>query len=136
MGPLCPRWGPASAGTGTPCSGFLLEEGLSCTAGPLRLQRPNGMQIGICSHKDVLCMDFLLDFTWKLIIHHPSRACTTSGLCQHFLSSGSDAKFISLTGGQRGLQRFGTWPSWMGKPLLGILRGCPAPVRRGQDQDG
>lgn len=45
----------------------------------------NRMQIGTCSHKDVLCMDFLLDFTWKLIIHHPSGACTTSGLCQQFL---------------------------------------------------
>lgn len=45
----------------------------------------NRMQIGMCSHKDVLCMHFLLDFTWKLIIHHPSRACTTSGLCQQFL---------------------------------------------------
>ena len=30
-------------------------------------------------------MDFLLDFTWKLIINHPSGACTTSGLCQQFL---------------------------------------------------
>lgn len=45
----------------------------------------NRMQIGVCSHKDVLCMHFLLDFAWKLIIHHPSRACTTSGLCQQFL---------------------------------------------------
>lgn len=75
----------AFAGTGIPCSGFLLMEGLRATTGPLRLQWPNGMQIGICSHKDILCMDFLLDFTWKLIIHHPSRACTTSGLCQQFL---------------------------------------------------
>ena len=81
----CPWRGLAPAGAGTPCSGFLLRGGLRGTAGPLRLQRPNGMQIGICSHKDILCMDFLLDFTWKLIIHHPSRACTTSGLCQQFL---------------------------------------------------
>lgn len=43
------------------------------------------MQIGICSHKDVLCIDFLLDFTWKLAIHHPSRACSTSILRQQFL---------------------------------------------------
>ena len=63
------------------------EGRLRGTAGPLRLQRPNGMQIGICSLKDVLCMDFLLDFTWKLIIHHRSRACTKSGLCQQFLVS-------------------------------------------------
>lgn len=63
------------------------EGRLRGTAGPLRFQRPNGMQIGICSLKDVLCMDFLLDFTWKLIIHHPSRACTKSGLCQQFLVS-------------------------------------------------
>lgn len=81
----CPPRGLASAGAGTPCSVFLLREGLRGTTGPLRLQRPNGMQIGICSHKDILCMDFLLDFTWKLIIHHPGKACTTSGLCQQFL---------------------------------------------------
>lgn len=74
---------PPSAGMGTLCSGFLLKEDLIGTAELLRLQRSNGMQIGICSHKDALCMDFLLDFTWKLIIHHPAgpavpRACVSS----------------------------------------------------------
>lgn len=53
----------ASAGTGTSCSGFLLREVLRGTTAPLGRQWPNGMQIGIYFHKDILCMDFLLDFT-------------------------------------------------------------------------
>ena len=79
---------PPSADMGTLCSGFLLKEDSSGTAGPLRLQRSNGMQIGIRSHKDALCMDFLLDFTWKLIIHHPAGSAVPRTCVSSFSSSG------------------------------------------------
>ena len=79
---------PPSADMATLCSGFLLKEDLSGTAGPLRLKRSNGMQIGICSHKDALCMDFLLDFTWKLIIHHPAGPAVPRTCVSSFSSSG------------------------------------------------
>ena len=78
---------PPSADMGTLFSGFLLKEDSSGTAGPLRLQRSNGMQIGIRSHKDALCMDFLLDFTWKLIIHHPAGSAVPRTCVSSFSSS-------------------------------------------------
>ena len=78
---------PPSADMGTLCSGFLLKEDSSGTAGPLRLQRSNGMQIGIRSHKDALCMEFLLDFTWKLIIHHPAGSAVPRTCVSSFSSS-------------------------------------------------
>lgn len=92
-----------------PSSRFLLKEGLSRIAGPPGLQRPNGMQIGICSHKDVLCMDFPFDYTWELIIHHLGRACTTSRLCQQFLVIWYLLPNTSPSAmGSRGLRSIGT----------------------------
>lgn len=79
---------PPSADMGTLCSGFLLKEDSSGTSGPLRLQRSDGMQIGIRSHKNALCMDFLLDFTWKLIIHHPAGPAVPRTCVSSFSSSG------------------------------------------------
>lgn len=64
----------------------------------LRLQWSNGMQIGICSHKDALCMDFLLV---HLETHHPSPGGAglylgpVSAVSYHLVS---EAKVISLLG--------------------------------------
>ena len=105
---------------GHPCSGFLLKEDLSRTAGPLRLKWSNGMQIGICSHKDALCMDFLLDFTWKLIIHHPSGPAVPWTCVISFSSSGVwSQSHLPCRGSLEDPKALKGSPRWIAKPLPG-----------------